>query len=249
MIMLSLKKKKANEGARQLKVQAAEKTKHQATESTNEKKRYKENFQAMILGMLKSMKQTVITEHNTTINSIQYQVQLNKEYHNDDYRRRIRSLLLLARKTDSVYCDVCHLYSLQKLITPEDIGSLYPVNLKTRLNQHLTYQTCWIQHTQLAINDSLNRAKKDITYPIWSAITGRYDPKQTEYSAAVSCALNNLHAKTTCSIKCMKKNLHVQVNHAMSLALFLAIFCIDKCYSIGWHVLASYDQYGDGWHK
>ena len=73
----------------------------------------------MILGMLKSMKQTGMTEHNTTIDSIECQVQLNKEYHDDDYRRCIRTLLLLARKTDTIYCDIHLLYSLQKLITPD----------------------------------------------------------------------------------------------------------------------------------
>ena len=193
----------------------------------------------MILGMLQSMKQTGMMEHNTTIYSVQCQVQLNTEYQDDDYRSRIRSLLLLARKTVSVHCDVRHLYSLQRMISPDDIDNFYPVNLDTRLHQHPSFQTCWIQCTQLAIYDSLNRAKRDVTHPIWSAIPGRYDPKQKEYSAAVACALNNFRAKITCSIKCMKKFLHVQVNHIMRLALFLAIFCFDKWYGIGWHVLMS----------
>ena len=52
----------------------------------------------MILGMLNSMKQKGMMEHNTTIDSMQCKVQLNKEYHNDDYRHCIRSLLLLAKK-------------------------------------------------------------------------------------------------------------------------------------------------------
>ena len=65
------KKKKATKRARQLKVQAAEKAKHQATESTNATKRSNKHFQTMILGMLQSMKQTGMTEHNTTINSVQ----------------------------------------------------------------------------------------------------------------------------------------------------------------------------------
>ena len=50
------KKKKATKRARQLKVQAAEKAKHQATESTNATKRSNQHFQTMILGMLQSMK-------------------------------------------------------------------------------------------------------------------------------------------------------------------------------------------------
>ena len=188
-------------------------------------------------------------EHNTTINSGQCQIKLNKEYQDDNYRSRIRSLLLLVRKTDSVHYDVHHLYSLQRMISPEDIVNFYLVNLETRLHQHPSYQTCWIQRTQLAIYDSLNQAKRDVIHPIWSAITGRYVPKQIEYSAAVSCALNNFRAKTTCSIKRIKKPLHVEVNHVICLALLLAIFWIDKRYGIGWHVLMSYDWFGDGWHK
>ena len=110
------------------------------------------------------------------------------------------------------------------MISPDDIVNFYPVNLETRLHQHPSYQTCWIQCTQLAIYDSLNRAKRDVIHPIWSAITGRYVPKRVEYSAAVSCALNNFRAKTTCSIKRIKKSLHVEVNHVIHLALLLAIF-------------------------
>ena len=39
----------------------------------------------MILSMLQSMKQTGMTEHNTNIDSVQFQVQLNTEYQDDDY--------------------------------------------------------------------------------------------------------------------------------------------------------------------
>ena len=116
-------------------------------------------------------------EHNTTINSGQCQIKLNKEYQDDNYRSRIRSLLLLVRKTDSVHYDVHHLYSLQRMISPDDIVNFFPVNLETSLHQHPSCQTCWIQCTQLAIYDSLNRAMRDATHPIWSAITEKYDPK------------------------------------------------------------------------
>ena len=165
-----------------------------------------------------------MTEHNTNINSVQCQVQLNMEYQDDDYRSCIRSLLLLARKTDCVHRDVRHLYSLQRMVSPDDIVTFYPVNLDARLHQHPSYQTCWIQCTRLAIYDSLNRAKRDVIHAIWSVITGRYVPKRIEYSAGVSCALYNFRAKTTCSIKCIKKSLHVEVNHVIRLALLLAIF-------------------------
>ena len=64
------KKKKATKRARQLKVQPAEKAKRQATESMNLTKCSNKHFQTMILGMLQSMKQTGMTEHNTTIDSV-----------------------------------------------------------------------------------------------------------------------------------------------------------------------------------
>ena len=141
------KKKKATKRARQLEVQAAEKATHQATESMNATKRSNKHFQTMILGMLQSIKQTGMTEHNPNIDSVQCQVQLNMEYQDDDYRSRIRNLLLLARKTDCVHCEVCHLYSLKQMISPEDIVNFFPVNLETRLHQHPSYQTRWIQRT------------------------------------------------------------------------------------------------------
>ena len=112
----------------------AERNQHQTKESTNEMSHSNKHLQTIIFGILKSMKQTGIMENNTNINSIQFQVQLNTKYHDDDYRCRIRSLLLLARKTDSVNCDLCHLYSLQKLITLDDIDNFYLVNLETRLS-------------------------------------------------------------------------------------------------------------------
>ena len=59
------------------------------------------------------------------------------------------------------------------------------MNTETKLSQYLSYQTCWIQCMQLATYDSLNGAKRDVTHPIWSAMTGRYNPKQIEYHAAV----------------------------------------------------------------
>ena len=99
-------------------------------------------------------------EHSTTIDSIQCQVQLNT-YHSEQYKHRIQSLLLLAPKTANVHCEVNHLYSLQTIIDCVDMDTLYPVNLVTRLRKDLSSQSCWIQRTQLAIFNSLNRAKKD----------------------------------------------------------------------------------------
>ena len=72
----------------------------------------------MILGILQSMKQTGMTEHNTNIDSVQCQVEMNTEYQDHDYRSCIRSLLLLARKTDCVHREVRHLYSLKRMISP-----------------------------------------------------------------------------------------------------------------------------------
>ena len=144
----------------------------------------------------------------------------------------------------------CHLYSLQTIIDPADINTLYPVNLTSRLCQDLSSKSCWIQRTQLAIYNSLNRAKKDLTHPIWSTLTRWYTPKQFHLCAAVSCALNNLREKTTRSINKLK---HIYLNGifdcAKSFALFLELLQIDKWHRIGWHTLKSYNQFGDGWHK
>ena len=52
----------------------------------------------MIFVMLERMKQRGVKKRNTTIESIQSQVQLNNEYHDDDSRYRIRRLLHLAKK-------------------------------------------------------------------------------------------------------------------------------------------------------
>ena len=131
----------------------------------------------MILGILECIKQTGMIEHNTTIDFIQCQVQLNTKYHNDDYICCIRSLLLLAGTTDSVNHDICHLYNIQKMITPDEIHHFYLVNPETRLIKNKYSNLFWIQCTQLAIYNSLNRAKRDSQHPILSAITRRYNPK------------------------------------------------------------------------
>ena len=102
------------------------------------------------------MNPTGMTKHNATIDSIMFQVQLNTKYHDGDYRRRIKNLLLIARKTYIVNRDVCHLYSLQKNIAPDDIDNFYPVKLETRLSQILSSKSYWIQRMQLSIYDSLN---------------------------------------------------------------------------------------------
>ena len=175
---------------------------------------------------------------------------MNTKYHDDDYRNFIRRLLFLAKKTDIVNCEVNHLYSLQKIIAPADINTLYPVNLATRLLQVLSSKSCWIQKIQLAIYNSLNRYKKYSTYLIQSTITRQYTPKQFHFCAAVSCLLNTLHAKTTCSINNLQPlYLNGKFNHAKSLVLFLEILKIDKQYGIGWYVLEFYNQFGDGYHK
>ena len=204
----------------------------------------------MIFGTLERMKQTGMMEHNTNINFIQCQAQLNTKYHDENYRHCIRRLLLLTWKTMNVNYEVNHLYSIPKIIVPVDINTLYTVNLATRLRQVLSSKSCWIQRTQLAIYNSLNRAKKYSTYPIWSAITQRYTPKQSHLCAAVSCTLNTLCTKTTRSINTLKPlYLNGKFGHAKSLALFLKILKIDKQYRIGWHVLKFYNQFRYGWHK
>ena len=128
-----------------------------------------------------------------------------------------------------VHHEVNHLYNLKTIINPAEIDTLYPVNLATRLRQDLSSQSCWIQHTQLAIYNSLNRAKKNSTHPIWSAMTRQYTPKQFHLCAAVSCALNNLCEKTPRLINKLK---HLYLNgsfdHAKSLVLFLELLQIDK---------------------
>ena len=160
-----------------MKILTAERNQHQEKEFIDETRRSNKHYQTMIFGILEHMKQTGMTKHNTTINFIQCQVQLNTKYHNDDYRCHIRSLLLLARKTDSVNCDVCHLYSLQKMITLDNIDHFYPVNIETRLSQNLYSKSCWIQCTELAIYYSLNRSKRNSQHSIWSTITRKYNPK------------------------------------------------------------------------
>ena len=121
------------------------------------------------------MKRTGMMEHSTSIDSIQCQVQLNT-YHGEDYKHRIRSLLLLAQKTSNLHHEVSHLYSIQKIIDPADIDTLYPVNLEYRLFEDISFKSCLIQRTQLIIHNSLNRSKKDLTHPIWSTITRQYTP-------------------------------------------------------------------------
>jgi len=222
------KKKKPNKKAQTMKATAADRTHHHLEICMNKKRRSNEHYQRMICGTLERMKQKGMMEHSTTIDSIYYQVQLNTKYNDEDYKRHIRSLLLLAQKTVNVHREVNHLYSLQNIIDPADIDTLYPVNLATRLHQDIFSQSCWIQRTWLAIHNSLNITKKDLTHPIWSAITRRYTPTQFHLCAAVSCALNNLREKTTHSINPLK-NLFLNgiFDHAKSLELFLALLHID----------------------
>jgi len=171
-------------------------------------------------------------------------------YCGEDYNYCIRSLLLLAWKTANVHREVNLLYSLKNIINPAETNTLYPFNLATRLHQDLSSQSCRIQRKRLAIYNSLNRAKKDSTHPIWSAITRQYTPTQFHLCAAVSCALKNLCEKTTRSINPLTYLfLNGIFNHPKSLELFLELLHIYKRHGIGWHTLKSYDQFGDGWHK
>ena len=82
-----------------------------------------------------------------------------------------------ARKTDVADCKVRHLYSVQKMIAPDDIDNFYPVNLETRLSQILSSKLCWIKCTQLAIYNSLNRAMRGLLHPIQSAVNRIYNPR------------------------------------------------------------------------
>ena len=116
-----------------MKAKAADRTHHHIDTCMNEKQYSNEHYQTMIFGTLERMKQTGMMEHNTTIDSIQFQVQLNT-YHGEDYKHCIRSLLLLAQKTVNVHREVNHLYSLKTIIDLADIDTLYPVNLATRLH-------------------------------------------------------------------------------------------------------------------
>ena len=66
--------------------------------------------------------------------------------------------------------EVCHLYSLQQMIALDDMDTFYPVNLATCLGHKDHYKSDWIQRTQLGISTSLNRAKSDLTHPVWSIV-------------------------------------------------------------------------------
>ena len=67
-------KEKPNKKAHKMKAKAAERIQHQEETYMNEKQRSDEHYQTMIFGTLGRMKQTCMMEHNTTIDSIQYQV-------------------------------------------------------------------------------------------------------------------------------------------------------------------------------
>ena len=236
------KKKKATKKGQTMKATAADRTHCHLETCINEKRRSNEHYQRMICGTLERMEQTGIMEHSTNIDSINCQVQLNTKYNDEDYKHCIRSLLLLSQNTVNVHREVNHLYSFQNIIDLADIDTLYPVNLATRLHQDISSQSCWIQHTQVTINNSLNRDNKESKHPIWSAITRQYTPTQFHLCAAVSCALNNLREKTTRSINLLKNLLLNGIfDHAKSLALFLALLHIDKRHGTGWHTLTSYN--------
>ena len=70
-------------------------------------------------------------------------------YQDENYKYCIRSLLILAQKTENVHHEVTHLYSLQNIIDSADIDTLYPVNLETRLHQDISSQSFWISTIQL----------------------------------------------------------------------------------------------------
>ena len=106
-------REKANEKAQTMKATAADRTHCHLETCMNKKRRSNEHYQRMICGTLERMKQTGMMEHSTTIDSIDCQVQFNTKYNDEDYKRRIQILLLLAQKTVNVHREVNHLYSLR----------------------------------------------------------------------------------------------------------------------------------------
>ena len=83
------------------------------------------------------------------------------------------------------------------MISTADIDTLYPINLETRLDQSILHKMCWIQCTRLVIYKILNRAKKDGTHPIWSAIAVQNISKCKTFCVAVSCIPDTICEKTT----------------------------------------------------
>ena len=131
-----------------------------------------------------------------------------------------------------------HPHSLQQMISTTDVDTFYPVNLDTRLKKPIPNKTCWIHRNKLAIYSSLNRAKTDGTYPVWSSFASRNISK-CKTCVAVSCMLETIRDKTT---SCSNRRQHFLTMHVnLAISLFLMFLMSDKRHGIGWHVLASYD--------
>ena len=133
------------------------------------------------------------------------------------------------------------------MIVLEKINKFCLVNLITHLGHTYHSKSYCIQFTPLAIYISLNRAKNDLTHPIWSIVNKRFIRKCTW--TEVYCTLDNVLDQTTLPVKQLLTNKNAGFDHVKFVFLFFVMLKVVDRYGDEWNKLVFEDQFVDGWQN
>ena len=151
-----------------------------------------------------------------------------------------------SRKTRYVNCKVCQIYSFQHLIVLDNIHSFYPVDLLTRLCHPDHTKIRWVQSTCLCIYASLDEAKNDPSYPVWSVVNTRFLRKHHScWGTAVACFWNNFFSTISLPVQCLTDK-KPSFDFLKFFLLIVVLLKINDRYGNGWNKILFEDWFGDG---